>query len=220
MLSSMDSSVLRWRYLLSEKECSILVVSHEAPLSIFRIKRGLGERGAEGTAETIAGKRCKTIEGIPGSEVRGIPDAPSGELLSTRRAGVGAVGSYQSCDQDGKVQDAKDRFEDRKGTCLRRDRGNSSSAERSHGAETVVDEIEAVGNVMKVSARIQIKGAWLERGYHSVDAGKSEAHQQIKAEGSKDGFRCWLFRSQHVAENNHDNHDVKNKGQGNVEYVK
>jgi len=114
----MDSSVLKWRYLLSGKECSILVVSYEAPLSICRIKRGLGEPGAEGTAETIAGKRCKTIEGIPGSRVRGIPDAPSGELLSTRRAGVGAVGSYQSCDQDGEVQDAKHSFEDRKGSEL------------------------------------------------------------------------------------------------------
>src|SRR5258706_1448552 len=80
------------------------------------------------------------------------------------RAGVGAVGSYQSCDHDGKVQGAKDSFEDRKGTCLRRDRDNPSSAERSHGAETVINEIEAVGNVMKISARIQIKGVWLERG--------------------------------------------------------
>src|SRR3984893_7528814 len=103
------------------------------------------------------------------------------------RAGFGAVDSYQSCDQDGKVQDAKDSFEERKGTCLRRDRGNPSSAERSHGAETVVNEIEAVGNLMKVRERIQIEGVWLERDYHSVDAGKSEADQQINAEGSKDG---------------------------------
>src|SRR5258706_7328447 len=76
--------------------------------------------------------------------------------------GVGAIGSYQSCDHDGKVQGAKDSFEDRKGTCLRRDRDNPSSAERSHGAETVIDEIEAVGDVMKISARIQIKGGWLD----------------------------------------------------------
>src|ERR1700730_6328824 len=136
------------------------------------------------------------------------------------RAGFGAVGPYQSSDQDGKVQDAKDSFEDRKGTCLIRDRGNPSSAERSHGAETVVNEIEAVGDAMKVSAGVQIKGVWLERGHQSVDAGKSEDHQQIKAEGSKDGFGGWLFRSQYVAENNHDNHYVKNKGQGNVEYEK
>ena len=74
---------------------------------------------------------------------------------------------------------------------------------------------------MKVRAGIQIKGVWLECGYHSVDGGKSEAHQQINAEGSKDGFRCWLFRSEHdVAENNRDNQHVKNKGQDNVEYGK
>src|ERR1700730_5145710 len=136
------------------------------------------------------------------------------------RAGFGAVGSYQSCDQDGKVQDAKDSFEERKGTCLRRDRGNPSSAERSHGAETVVNEVEAVGKVMEVSARIEIKGVWLERGYQSVNVGKTEAYQQINTEGSKNGFRCWLLRSKHVAENNHDNHYVKNKGQDKVEYGK
>jgi hypothetical protein len=44
---------------------------------------------------------------------------------------------------------------DRKGTCLRPDRGNPISAERSHGAETAANDIEAVGNVMKVSTRIQ-----------------------------------------------------------------
>src|SRR4029077_1592489 len=88
---------------------------------------------------------------------------PTTERAAGSRAGLGTVGSYQSCDQDGEVQDTKDSFEDRKGTCLRRDRSNPSSAERSHGAETVVNEIEAVGNAMKVRARIQIKGVWLER---------------------------------------------------------
>ena|ERR1700730_6633739 len=92
------------------------------------------------------------------------------------RAGVVAVGCYQSCDQDGKVEDAEDSFEDRKGTRLRGDRGNAGSAEGSHGAETVVNEIEAVGNVVKVGARIQIEGVWLEGGYQSVDVGKTEAH--------------------------------------------
>ncbi len=73
---------------------------------------------------------------------------------------------------------------------------------------------------MKVHLRIQIKGFWLECGYQSIDAGKTEANQQIKAEGSKDCFRCWLLRCEYVAENNDDNHDVKNKGQGDVENIK
>jgi hypothetical protein len=76
-------------------------------------------------------------------------------------SGIGAVGSDQSCDQDGKVKDAKDGFEEGEG---RRDRGNPSGAQRSHGAEAVVNEIEAVENVMKIGAGIQIKGVWLERG--------------------------------------------------------
>src|SRR5713101_341416 len=141
------------------------------------VKPRITKPGRCGGWRHLCGPRC-------GHPLEAFQQTPSS------RTGLGAVGSYQSCDQDGKVQDAKDSFEDRKGTCLRRDRGNPSSAERSHGAETVVDEIEAFGNAMKVSARIQIKGVWLERGHHSVDAGKSEAHQQINAEGSKDGFRC------------------------------
>src|SRR6266478_2119347 len=67
-------------------------------------------------------------------------------------------------------------FEDGKGTRLRGDRGNPSGAERGHGAETVVNEIEAVGNAVEVRAGIQKKGVGLERDEHSVDAGKSEAH--------------------------------------------
>ena len=92
------------------------------------------------------------------------------------REGRGAVGSYQACDQDGKVQDADDGFEDRKRTGLGGDGGNPSGTERSHGAETVINEIEAVGNAVEVRAGIQKKGVGLERDEHSVDAGKSEAH--------------------------------------------
>jgi hypothetical protein len=42
----------------------------------------------------------------------------------------------------------------------------------------VIIEIEAVGNDVKVGARIEIKGVWLERGYHAVGTGKTEPHQQ------------------------------------------
>src|ERR1700738_2454412 len=136
-----------------------------------------------GGASLLFGQHLKTVDAKDAirSGCANVHDVkpkprPSSRLLGKRlhkrvlqrktshsRARFGAVASYQSCDQDGKVQDAKDSFEDRKGTYLRRDRGNPSSAERSHGAETVVNEIKAVGNVMKVGARIQIKGVWLER---------------------------------------------------------
>src|SRR5208282_1325955 len=131
---------------------------------------------------------------------------------------VGAVGSDQCRDQDSKVQDAEDRFEDRDGTCLRRDRGDSSRTERGHGAETVINEIEALGNGVKVGARIKIKGMWLEGGHHAVDTCKTKPHQQVDTEGSKDGFRFGLFLGEHVVENNHDNEYVKNKAQDHVEY--
>src|SRR5258708_25521649 len=81
----MDSSALTWRHLPSVKKRSALIVSYRTPLRLFRINCGLREWGTEGTVETISGKRRRTIEGIPGSEVRGIPDAPSGELLSFAR---------------------------------------------------------------------------------------------------------------------------------------
>ena len=73
---------------------------------------------------------------------------------------------------------------------------------------------------MKVAARIEIKGVWLEGGHHAVDARKTEPHQQIDTEGSKDGFGIGLVSCEHAAENNHDNEYVKNKAQDYVQYRK
>lgn len=67
---------------------------------------------------------------------------------------------------------------------------------------------------MKVGARIEIKGVWLKGGHHAVGTGETEPHQQIDAEGSKDRFRVGLFLGEHVAENNHDDENVKNKAEG------
>jgi hypothetical protein len=103
---------------------------------------------------------------------------------------------------------------------LRRDGSDASGAERGHGAETVVDEIEAGGNGVKVSVRIEIKSGWLRRSYDFVEAGKAEPDQQIDAERSKDGFGIGTVSGEDVAENDHNNEQVKNQADDNVEYGK
>jgi len=62
---------------------------------------------------------------------------------------------------------------------------------------------------MKVSARIQIRRL-AGRGYHSVHAGKVEATAD-KCRGLQRSFPMLVVPQPHVAENNHDNHDVKTR---------
>lgn len=103
---------------------------------------------------------------------------------------------------------------------MRRDGRDAGGTERGHGAETVVDEIEAGGNGMKVGVRIEIKCGWPRCSYQFVEAGKTESHQQIDAEGSKDGFGIGTVSGEDVAENDHDNEQVKNQADDYVEYGK
>ena len=103
---------------------------------------------------------------------------------------------------------------------MRRDGGNARGAERGHGAETVVYEIEAGGNGVKVGVWVKIKGVWPRGGYHFVEAGKTESHQQINAERSEDGFGIGAIPCEDVAENDHDNEQVKNQADDHVEYGK
>jgi len=54
---------------------------------------------------------------------------------------------------------------------------------------------------MKVSARIQIKGVWLERGYHSVHAGKVKPTAD-KCRGLQRSFPMLVVPQPARAENN------------------
>ena len=103
---------------------------------------------------------------------------------------------------------------------MRRDGGDAGGAERGHGAETVVDEIEAGGNGMKVGVRIEIKSGWPRRSYDFLEAGKTESYQQIDAERSEDGFGIGPIPGEDVAENDHDNEQVKNQADDHVKYGK
>lgn len=100
---------------------------------------------------------------------------------------------------------------------MRRDGSDAGCAERGHGGETVVDEIEAHGDGVKVGVGIEIEGVRLRGGHHFVEAGKTKSHPEVDAEGSEDGLGIGLIPGEHVAENDHDNEQVKNEAEDDVE---
>jgi hypothetical protein len=67
---------------------------------------------------------------------------------------------------------------------------------------------------------VEIKSVGLRGAYHFVETGKTESHQQIDAQRAEDGFGIGLIPGEDVAENDHNNEQVKNQAEGHVEYRK
>src|SRR5580704_6671934 len=147
-----------------------------------------------------------------GREIRRAWTEHSGSI-----GGVSVVGAHQSGDQNGEVENAQDGFEDGNGACLPRDWCDARGAEGGYGAETVINEIEVVGSDMKVGVRIEIEGVRLEGGYHSVGAGKTKSHQEVDAKGPENGLGVRAFVGEDTVEKYHDDDEVKEKAQGDVE---
>src|SRR5579871_9328 len=103
-------------------------------------------------------------------------------------AGARAVCIHEAGNQDGEKEDAEDGFDDREGAGVGGNWSDTGSAERGDCAEAVVDEVEALGNGVKVGVRVEEKGAGAKDGDKMEKAGEAESDEEIDAESTEDGF--------------------------------
>jgi hypothetical protein len=125
------------------------------------------------------------------------------------KAGTRAVGVHQAGNQDSEEEHSEDRFDDRQGAGVRGDRRDAWRAQRRQRAETVVDEIEAIGNLVKVSVGIEVERAGMNDRDEMVDAGETESDEEVDTESAEDGFRIGMISREDPFENDTHNKDVE-----------
>lgn len=124
-----------------------------------------------------------------------------------------AVCSHQPGDENGKVQDAEDSFDDSNASGFSGDGSDAGGAERANRSEAVVDEVEAVGDGVQIGGRVEMECVRVEAGDESVDAGKSEANQKVDAERSENRFGIRLLVREDAAEDDNDDENVESQTQ-------
>src|SRR5580704_15291795 len=109
--------------------------SRKKTLQTRGLRREFLDRGVGANALGAEAGICDSME--KGTS-KTAPSKPEGAAPKRRVGGsiggVGAVGAYQSGDQNGEVEDAQDGFEDGNGACLIGDWCDARRAEGGHGA--------------------------------------------------------------------------------------
>ena len=85
------------------------------------------------------------------------------------------------------------------------------SAQRSHGAVAVIDEIEAIRNRVQVGERVEIESVGLKDVDRAEDAGKAKSDQEVDTERSENRFGTGLFLGEDAAEDDHDDENVESE---------